>query len=246
MSASPAATDPDSRIGRLRLVAIVSGLLGTLCFLALPFLPVSQTTATVQWPQNGSVNSVSAPLMAHSPQRVTATLPCALVGDLPADGGILVSTAPAGGEEAGERALFVRASADTVDVVSRSRLIASAPRDEVENGGCSQITLDASPTYVAAEFVGIDGSARRVDADDLRPMVVGVYSDLPSETAPDGLDVGAVELLKIRRIEARREEGRLLRGLGRFVDRRLRRHALRALVLDRDVHRRLLSEKLTS
>ena len=76
----------DPRVVRLRLIAIVSGLLGTLCFLALPFLPVSQTTASVQWPQNGSVDSVTAPLMAHSPQRITATLPCALVAELPEDG----------------------------------------------------------------------------------------------------------------------------------------------------------------
>lgn len=113
----------DSRVGRLRLIAIVSGLLGTLCFLSLPFLPVEQTTSTVQWPQNGSVDSVTAPLMAHSPQRFTATAPCTLVADLPEDGGILLATAPAGGEEAGDRALFVRASAETVDVISRNRVI---------------------------------------------------------------------------------------------------------------------------
>ncbi|MCT1641079.1 arabinosyltransferase domain-containing protein [Dietzia cinnamea] len=180
----------DPRVARLRLIAIVSGLVGTLCFLALPFLPVSQTTSTVQWPQNGSVGSVTAPLMAHSPQRFTATAPCDLVGGLPADGGILLSTAPAGGEEAGDRALFVRASADTVDVVSRNRVIVSAPRDRVEAGDCTQLSVVAAPTYVEASFDGIDGAARRVDADDLRPMVVGVYTDLPADTAvPEGLDV---------------------------------------------------------
>ncbi|MDX2357810.1 arabinosyltransferase domain-containing protein [Dietzia sp. PP-33] len=197
MSDSTAASGPvaaDARVARLRLVAIVSGLLGTLCFLCLPFLPVSQTTSTVQWPQNGTVDSVTAPLMAHSPQRFTATVPCTLAADLPADGGILLSTAPAGGEEAGDRALFVRASQDTVDVVSRNRVIVSAPRDQVAGGECTQLSVVAAPTYVEADFEGIDGAARRVDADDLRPMVVGVYTDLPSDTAvPEGLDV-AVEV----------------------------------------------------
>ncbi|MBC7305743.1 MAG: arabinosyltransferase domain-containing protein, partial [Dietzia sp.] len=189
-SPAPGAIAADPRVARLRLIAIVSGLVGTLCFLALPFLPVSQTTSTVQWPQNGSVGSVTAPLMAHSPQRFTATAPCDLVGELPADGGILLSTAPAGGEEAGDRALFVRASADTVDVVSRNRVIVSAPRDRVEAGDCTQLSVVAAPTYVEASFDGIDGAARRVDADDLRPMVVGVYTDLPADTAvPEGLDV---------------------------------------------------------
>ena len=171
-------------------MAIVSGLLGTLCFLSLPFLPVSQTTSTVQWPQNGSLNSVTSPLMAHSPQSVTATVPCTLVSELPEDGGILLSTAPAGGEEAGERALFVRASSDTVDVVSRNRVIVSAPREQVAAGDCTQLRVVAGPTFVEADFEGIEGAARRVDADDLRPMVVGIYTDLPADTAaPAGLDV---------------------------------------------------------
>ena len=171
-------------------MAIVSGLLGTLCFLSLPFLPVSQTTSTVQWPQNGTLNSVTAPLMAHSPQSVTATVPCTLVSELPESGGILLSTAPAGGEEAGERALFVRASSDTVDVVSRNRVIVSAPREQVAAGDCTQLRVMAGPTFVEADFEGIEGAARRVDANDLRPMVVGVYTDLAADTAaPAGLDV---------------------------------------------------------
>ncbi|GLB63763.1 arabinosyl transferase [Dietzia sp. NCCP-2495] len=182
----------DPRVVRLRLISIVSGLLGTLCFLSLPFLPVSQTTASVQWPQNGSVDSVTAPLMAHSPQRVTATLPCALVADLPEDGGILMSTVPAGGEEAGERGMFVRASSETVDVVSRSRVIASAPREAVAGGECGVLRVEATGEYVEASFDGIDEpeATARVEATDLRPMVVGIYSDLPSETvAPAELAV---------------------------------------------------------
>src|SRR5690625_1887862 len=144
----------------------------------------------MQWPQNGSVGSVTAPLMAHSPQQVTATVPCTLVGDLPDEGGILFSTAPAGGEEATDRALFVRASADTVDVVSRNRVIVSAPRDQVAAGECSQLTVMAGPTHGEARFEGIDDAAGHVDSADLRPMVVGVYTDLPSDTvAPAGLEV---------------------------------------------------------
>src|SRR5699024_10496090 len=193
VSDSPAASGPvaaDARVGRLRLVAVVTGLLGTLCFLALPFLPVSQTTSTVQWPQNGSLNSVAAPLMAHSPQQFTATVPCGLVDDLPPEGGVLLSTAPPGGEEASDRALFVTATEDTVDVVSRNRVIVSAPREEIAGGGCSQLSVTAAPTYVEADFEGGDGAANRVDRADLRPMVVGVYTDLSADTAvPDGLDV---------------------------------------------------------
>lgn len=193
MSDSSAASGPvatDARVARLRLVAIISGLVGTLCFLALPFLPVSQTDSTVHWPQDGTLNSVSAPLIAYSPQQFTATVPCDLVEQLPEEGGTLLSTAPAGGEDAADRALFVRATADTVDVVSRNRVIVSAPRDEVARGDCSQLTVVAAPTYVEADFAGIEDANRRVEAENLRPMVVGVYTDLPADTAiPDGLDV---------------------------------------------------------
>ena len=181
--AGPVATN--ARVARLRLIAIASGLLGMLCFLSLPFLPVAQTSSTVQWPQNGSVESVTSPLMAHTPQRVTATIPCTLAADLPEDGGVLLSTAPPGGEEAGDRALFVRASADTVDVVSRNRVIATAPREQVAAGDCTVLSILAAPTFVEAGFEGIDDPAAsgRVEADDLRPMVTGIYTDLAVDTA---------------------------------------------------------------
>src|SRR5699024_7757953 len=169
---------------------VVTGLLGTLCFLALPFLPVSQTTSTVQWPQNGSLNSVTAPLMAHSPQQFTATVPSGLVDDLPPEGGVLLSTAPPGGEEASDRASFVTAAEDTVDGGSRNRGIVSAPREETGGGGCARRYATAAPTHGEAHLEAGAGAANRVDRADLRPMVVGVYTDLPADTAvPDGLDV---------------------------------------------------------
>ena len=44
-----------------RLIAIVAGLLGTLLALATPLLPVEQTTAELNWPQNDVLASVDAP-----------------------------------------------------------------------------------------------------------------------------------------------------------------------------------------
>ena len=48
-----------------RLVAIVAGLLGAALALATPFLPVEQTTAELNWPQNGVLQSVDAPLIGY-------------------------------------------------------------------------------------------------------------------------------------------------------------------------------------
>ena len=45
-----------------RLIAIVAGLLGTLLALATPLLPVEQTTAELNWPQNaGAAGPAGAP-----------------------------------------------------------------------------------------------------------------------------------------------------------------------------------------
>ena len=48
-----------------RLVAVVAGLLGVLLAIATPVLPVNQTTAQLNWPQNGTLDSVEAPLIGY-------------------------------------------------------------------------------------------------------------------------------------------------------------------------------------
>ena len=186
----PRRAAPSAQVLRLRVLAIVSGLIGLLCFLALPFLPVSQTQSTVHWPQNGSVGSVTAPLEAYAPQELSASIPCAFVRELPAEGGLVLATAPGTGEKADQRSLVVRADAQNVDVVTRNRVIASAPRAEVESNRCQSLAIDVLPEAVSADFRGLPGAARTVHADDLRPAVVGVYTDVPDDAAvPAGLDV---------------------------------------------------------
>src|SRR5208283_2457205 len=60
-STSVSDTGANNRIARL--VASVAGLLGALLAIATPLLPVSQTTAQLNWPQNGTFESVEAPLI---------------------------------------------------------------------------------------------------------------------------------------------------------------------------------------
>ncbi|MBB0992213.1 hypothetical protein G6009_12425, partial [Dietzia sp. SLG510A3-30A2] len=105
---STAAEVPDvpekSRRGpRWGIVAAVSGLVGILLAIIVPLLPVTQTTSTVSWPEAGTLEPVTAPLVAYYPLDLTVEVPCTAVGQLP-DGredGVLVSTAP---REAGENA----------------------------------------------------------------------------------------------------------------------------------------------
>ena len=48
-----------------RVVAVVAGLMGAALAIATPVLPVNQTTAQLNWPQNGTFESVEAPLIGY-------------------------------------------------------------------------------------------------------------------------------------------------------------------------------------
>nr|WP_245550729.1 arabinosyltransferase domain-containing protein [Nocardia paucivorans] len=175
-----------------RLLAVVFGILGALFALATPFLPVVQTTATLSWPQNGALGNVQAPLMSQVPIELTASIPCAAVQQLPPQGGMLLATAPPQGDRAALEALFVRVSQDSVDVVDRNAVVASAPRAEMTN--CSSIVIDSDIDRTQATFQGLTNEAgdplEGQLIGDLRPQVVGVFSDLTG-AVPEGLTFDA-------------------------------------------------------
>ena len=54
---------------------------------ATPLLPVVQTTATLNWPQAGQLNSVTAPLITLTPVNMSATVPCDVIRAMPPKGG---------------------------------------------------------------------------------------------------------------------------------------------------------------
>ncbi|MBU3060228.1 arabinosyltransferase domain-containing protein [Nocardia sp. NEAU-G5] len=192
-SAGAPATSRDFRTART--IALIAGLLGALFALATPFLPVDQTTSEVNWPQGGVLGNVEAPLMSQIPVDVRASIPCAAVAKLPT-GAMVLNTAPPQGDRAALQAMFVRVTADTVDVVNRNAIVASAKRSEL--GHCGTISIVSDNTHTAAAFEGLttqveqpDGTKTTVpvagtQAGDLRPQVVGVFSDLKG-AAPAGL-----------------------------------------------------------
>ena len=151
-----------------------------LCALA-PLLPVTQTTATIQWPQavdrDGNIESVTAPLVSGAPKSLDVVIPCRTVASLPADGGLVFSTIPPGGIEAGRNGLFIRAFEDSVTVAFRDSVAAVAPRDAVESGACSDIRVWADVGAVGADFVGIPGATGTLGAEN-RPQVAGLFSEL--------------------------------------------------------------------
>nr|WP_084515083.1 arabinosyltransferase domain-containing protein [Nocardia acidivorans] len=182
------------------MIAIVAGVLGALFALATPFLPVKQTTAVVNWPQNGTLGSIDAPLVSQVPTDLTATIPCSAIAQLDPRGGILLATAPPQGKGADLEGLFVRVSGDSVDVLDRNAVVASAQRSEMSE--CSSIVISSDDEKTTAKFEGLTRTVEKPTADggresvtvpvessllgDLRPQVVGVFTDLKGDV-PQGL-----------------------------------------------------------
>ena len=57
-----------------RWVAMIAGLIGAVLSVLTPLLPVVQTTATLNWPQNGQFTNVTAPLISEAPVSLTCLL----------------------------------------------------------------------------------------------------------------------------------------------------------------------------
>ncbi|OBB65129.1 arabinosyltransferase domain-containing protein [Mycobacterium sp. 852014-50255_SCH5639931] len=173
--------DDDQRSQRIpRLVAVVAGLVGLLLCVLVPLLPVKQTTATVLWPQgteDGHVTQITAPLVSGAPRALDISIPCAAIATLPAGGGLVVSTLPAGGMDAGKNGLFVRADKDLVVVAFRDTVAAAAPRPAVAGGACSVLHAWADAGAAGAEFVGMPGASGILPSEK-KPQVGGIFTDL--------------------------------------------------------------------
>jgi arabinosyltransferase A len=170
-----------------RLVAVVAGIAGVLLCGLTPLLPVSQTTATIQWPQaagpNGLITDVTAPLVSGAPLALDVSIPCQAIATLPAAGGLVFSTIPAAGIDASRNGLFVRADATSVVVAFRDTVAAVAPRQAVASGGCSALHIWADVGGVGADFVGIPGATGVLPADK-KPQVAGIFTELQVAAQP--------------------------------------------------------------
>ncbi len=201
-SSTVKATGANHRIARL--VASVAGVLGVLLAIATPLLPVVQTTAQLNWPQNGVFGSVDAPLISYVATDLTVTVPCEAAAGLagPGDAGktVLLSTVPKQAPKAVDRGLLiVRANNDLVLVV-RNVPVVTAPLSQVLSPACQRLTFTAHADRITAEFVGLTqgpnaehpGSPLRGEKSgyDFRPQIVGVFTDL-SGPAPPGLSFSA-------------------------------------------------------
>lgn len=167
-------------------MAAVAGIVGLLLCALVPLLPVKQTTATVLWPQgivDGHVTQITAPLVSGAPRALDISIPCAAIATLPASGGLVVSTLPAGGIDAGKDGLFVRADKDLVVVAFRDTVAAAAPRAAVAGGACSVLHAWANAGAAGAEFVGMPGASGSLSLEK-KPQVGGIFTDLKVPPQP--------------------------------------------------------------
>jgi arabinosyltransferase C len=180
---------------------LAAGLLGTLFALAVPLMPVKQTTAQLNWPQGGVLDSVTAPLIGYVPTDLSISVPCrAAAGLIGPDNTVLLSTVPKQAPGAIDRGLLIERVNDGLVVVVRNTPVISAPINEVLSPACERLTVTADEDEVVSEFVGlVKGPAsadpgaplREVhDYYDFRPQIVGVFTDL-SGPAPPGLSLSA-------------------------------------------------------
>jgi arabinosyltransferase A len=169
-----------------RLIAVVAGIAGMLLCAVIPVLPVKQTTATILWPQgtaDGHVNQVTAPLVSGAPRALDISIPCSAIATLPAEGGLVVSTLPTNGVDAGKNGLFVRGDKDTIVVAFRDSVAAVAQRTAVAAGACTVLHTWTDAGGVGADFVGIPGAAGTLSAEK-KPQVGGIFTDLKVPAQP--------------------------------------------------------------
>lgn len=203
MAAHPAA-QTRANYRTARTVAVVAGLLGTALAILTPFLPVTQTTAELNWPQNGTLGSVTAPLIGYVADDLTITVPCQVAAGLagPPNQGrtVLLSTVPKQAPEAADRGLLVQRADSDLVVVVRNTPVVVAPMSQVLSPACERLTFTARADGVVAEFVGLTtgpdsddpGAPLRGERGgyDVRPQIVGVFTDLTGP-APPGLSFSA-------------------------------------------------------
>ncbi|MDT5161017.1 MAG: arabinosyltransferase, partial [Mycobacterium sp.] len=187
-----------------RLIAIVAGLLGAALAIATPLLPVTQTTAQLNWPQNGELQSVNAPLIGYVATDLTITMPCSAAAGLAAPENpnktVLLSTVPKQAPKAVDRGLLIERVNNDLLVIVRNTPVVSAPLSQVLSPACQRLTFTAHADKITGEFVGLvtgrdsdkPGKPLRGERSgyDFRPQIVGVFTDL-SGPAPPGLQFTA-------------------------------------------------------
>lgn len=158
-----------------RLTATILGLVAALCAIVIPFMPVVQDTAKIVWPTGGEIKPVNAPLAGYWAQETRVDVPCASAQSL--DGrasasALLYSTTPPARSEQGA-GMQLRVDDGMLYVFSRGQQIVREPLPGPAPGCMINVFSDATRTTV-----DIGGKTVSAQTGDVRPRVIGIYSDL--------------------------------------------------------------------
>ncbi|WP_026196205.1 arabinosyltransferase domain-containing protein [Corynebacterium lubricantis] len=181
MKAPPRQPAPQKAPAWLKNLAIVSGLLSFLLFVATPFLPVSQTQSSFSWPQNDSLNSVNAPLISMAPESLDLSIPVEAINSVRDGQSTVVGTLPDDSEQAYDRGLFVTApSGGGLSVSSLNEVVFELTPQQLDS-----LPADAVVELSATEdgvHVAIPGTSfDETTEDDLRPQLTGIYSEIEGD-----------------------------------------------------------------
>jgi arabinosyltransferase C len=177
-------------VGSLRCAAATLGLLGALLAVAVPLLPVIQTTSVITWPQRGHLAPVNAPLSTFAPQSLAATIPCAAAAALDARSPLpapVLATTPPGSPKGAAVGMVLQVADGTLSLISRGQALGTTPLGGTSPGavpvaaGPCLITLVSAASGTTASAGGI----QFVHVDqDVRPQVTGIYSQLNEDLDP--------------------------------------------------------------
>ena len=162
-----------------RRLVIVLGILAAGCALASPLLPVVQDTAEITWPAGTDTRPVNAPLTGYWAQDMRADLPCPTIRAVDArkpGGATLFSTVP-GARTGNGAGMFLRVEHGVLTAFSRGQQVASQPLPAT---GCD-VRFSSSATHTT---LTVGGTPVYDAGGDVRPRVVGIYTDITSASDP--------------------------------------------------------------
>lgn len=169
--------------------AIVSGLLAFVFFILTPFLPVNQVQSSLQWPQNGQVAAVNAPLISVAPQQVDLTVPLVATQRLRPGQSTVLSTVPGSSKEAYDRGLFISSQDGGLVVSSINEVLFELSPAQLAQVEDKQLRVRITDEEAVVEVPGT--SYREVlDEEDYRPQLSGIYTELVPEASAELIDAG--------------------------------------------------------
>ncbi len=183
-TAAATAPNPTSRKSSPRIsagvVAVVAGVIAILAAVLTPLLPVTQDSASISWPQNGTLASVEAPLISYTPLSLDASIPCAAIENAPPGTLVLSTTAPSAPDAQGV-GLVVTRTEGGMQAVLRERVLLTLTNAQLAS--CSSVDISSTNTVSTASAPGIDATGE-IDGD-ARPQTVGVFTELQGPAPAD-------------------------------------------------------------